>query len=462
MYFIYNFLLRLLTLLLSPFWLTALVFIPGWRAGLWARLAWLPRARRDAFGDLPRPRIWFHAASVGELSAVAPIAAAFKERNPAAAVLVSTATLSGLALAAEKIPAASQTLLLPLDFPGTVRRMLRLVEPDLLVITETELWPNLVREAKRAGCQLALVNGRMSPRSFQRYRLFRGFLRQILACFDLLAVQTESDGDRFLTLGANPQRVKIAGNTKFDQVPTDGVRSLGIELRLPQERPVWVAGSTRPGEEEIVLDAFLRVRAEVPEAVLVLAPRHLERLRAVEHMLGERRLSFTHRSRVARELLDFPVILVDTMGELAKLYGLGRVAFVGGSLVPLGGHNPLEPAVLGVPVLFGPHTEHFAKTVEILKRRGRAQEVASAEELAAAVIQLLLHPEEAQARGEAARQAVSAHRGAAELNAELLQKLMLIKRWSAEVKGWRAETSTGAPKAIGKDSLLDDWPEWPL
>jgi 3-deoxy-D-manno-octulosonic-acid transferase len=239
---------------------------------------------------------------------------------------------------------------------------------------------------------------------------------------------------------------------------------LSSELRLSRSRPVWVAGSTRPGEEEIILDAFALVRAQVPDAVLILAPRHLERLGEVEKMLLARRLEFTTRSRVPTELLDFPVVVLDTLGELAKIYGLGRVAFVGGSLAPWGGHNPLEPAGLGVPVLFGPHTEHFSKAADILLERGAAAVVHDARDLAAAVLVFLLDPEASRRQGELAREAVASHRGAAGQTATLLQKLMLIKRWGSEVKNWRSETLAGASsKPAGSPSaMLDDWPEWPL
>jgi 3-deoxy-D-manno-octulosonic-acid transferase len=190
----------------------------------------------------------------------------------------------------------------------------------------------------------------------------------------------------------------------------------------------------------------------------------LERLGEVEKLLQARRLNFTTRSRVPTELLDFPVVLLDTLGELAKVYGLGRVAFVGGSLAPFGGHNPLEPAGLGVPVLFGPHTEHFAKAAEILLERGAAAVVHDAPELAEAVLYFLRDPAASQRQGELARQAVASHRGAAGQTATLLQKLMLIKRWGSEVKNWRSETLSGASsKPAGSPAgMLDDWPEWPL
>ncbi|NTV53177.1 MAG: 3-deoxy-D-manno-octulosonic acid transferase [Candidatus Firestonebacteria bacterium] len=464
MYWVYNLILRCGALLAAPWVIGVLPFLPKWRRGFWARLGFYSRDLRESLADLPRPRVWFHASSVGELSAVAPIAASLKERHPNLAVVVSTMTQNGYRLIEEKIPAMSQKMLAPLDFPGAVKRALRAVEPDILVIAETEIWPNLLRQAKRFGCQLALVNGRMSEKSFRGYARLGVWLRDVLDRFDVLAMQSEGDAERYLKLGANAQRVKITGNAKFDAVSADISRELSSELRLSRERPVWVAGSTRPGEEEIILDAFALVRAEVPDAVLILAPRHLERLGEVEKMLTARRLDFTTRSRVPTELLDFPIVLLDTLGELAKIYGLGRVAFVGGSLVPLGGHNPLEPAGLGVPVLFGPHTEHFTKAAEILLERGAAGVVHNTVDLAAAVVFFLRDPEASRRRGEAAQQAVASHRGAAGQTATLLQKLMLIKRWGSEVKNWRSETLSGASsKPSGNPSgMLDDWPEWPL
>jgi 3-deoxy-D-manno-octulosonic-acid transferase len=464
MYLMYNLILKMVALLASPFVIGVLPFMPKWRRGFWARLGFYSRDVREALADLPRPRVWFHASSVGELSAVAPIAASLKERHPNMAVVVSTMTQNGYRLIGEKIPAMSQSLLVPLDFPGAVSRALRQVEPDILVIAETEIWPNLLRQAKQYGCQLALVNGRMSEKSYKGYARMGAWLREVLDHFDLLAMQSEEDAERYRRLGAKAQRVKVTGNAKFDAVPAETTRELSSELRLSREQQVWVAGSTRPGEEEIILDAFARVRAQEPKAVLILAPRHLERLGEIEKMLLSRRLDFTTRSRVPTELLDFPIVLLDTLGELAKIYGLGRVAFVGGSLAPFGGHNPLEPAGLGVPVLFGPHTEHFTKAAEILLERGAASVVHDARELAEAVLVFLRNPEISRRQGELARQAVASHRGAAGQTATLLQKLMLIKRWGSEVKNWRSETLSGASsKPSGNPAgMLDDWPEWPL
>jgi 3-deoxy-D-manno-octulosonic-acid transferase len=460
MYFLYNMLLKAGTLLLLPIFPGMLLCWPKCRRRLRDRLGFPSRRVRDAFQTVARPRIWFHAASLGELSAVEPIVGALKERNPDIGIVISTTTLTGLEQVKHKIPLASRALLLPLDYPGAVKRIMKMVEPNLLVLTETELWPNLIRQTKRLGIQLAMVNGRLSQRSLRRYQWISRLISRMLKSFDLMAVQSEKDAERFKLLGANPQRLKVTGNVKFDTGARSQLKVLRSELRMDSPRPVWVAGSTRPGEEEIILQAFKEVQERIPDAVLILAPRHLERLREVEQLLVRQRTAFTYRSRVSKELLDFPVIILDSIGELAEIYGLARVAFVGGSLVPLGGHNPLEPAVLGVPVLIGPHTEHFARPVEILLKSGGARVITTAEELAAAVINMLSHPEEARQCGEQARQSVSAYQGAAGRTVDLLQKLLLIKRWAGEERNWREESLKTNPDSFAsKETISDDWLE---
>jgi 3-deoxy-D-manno-octulosonic-acid transferase len=457
---LYNLLLPVVGLLGLPVWLAALAVRPRLARGLGQRLGFLPKALREVIQAAPRPRVWLHAASVGEIAAIAPVARLLHERDPQLSLVVSTMTQSGQEQARRQIPFAAAILLVPLDFPGAVRRSLRLAEPQLVAIAETELWPNFVRRAKRQGSQLALINGRMSERSFRRYRRFRPLLRRLLERFDLLAVQTEKDQERFQALGANPQRIKVIGNVKADAPVEADLAPLRAELRLDPERPVWVAGSTRPGEEEIVLEAFQEVLRAQPSALLILAVRHLDRVREIQRLLGEKRLAYALRSRVSKELLDFPVILVDSMGELAKFYGLGTVAFVGGSLMPFGGHNPLEPAAWGVPVLLGPHTEHFAQAASSLVAAGGAQVVNQAQDLAQAVIQLMSHPREAKRRGKQARQVVASSQGAAVETVELLQKLMLIKQWAGEVRRWRQESLAQAPRPAPSEKLPDDWPEW--
>jgi 3-deoxy-D-manno-octulosonic-acid transferase len=377
--------------------------------------------------------------------------------------VVSTMTASGFKVAKERVPGAAEKIFVPLDLPGAVRRALRRIEPDLLIVAETELWPNLILETKRAGCQVTMINGRISEKSSQRYAWMKSLTADMLQAFDLLAVQTEADARRFVALGAKAPRIKVTGNIKnlgSPQVPGD---QLAAELRLKPGTPVWVAGSTRPGEEEIILEAFSRVRAQVPDATLILAPRHLERIGAVEKILRERQLPYVRRTAMFQELLNWPVILLDTLGELAQIYGLGTVAFVGGSLVPQGGHNPLEPAVAGVPVIMGPHHENVTEPMNFLQQAGAAQVAGDAETLAAAVSACLLNPETARARGEQGRRAAASRQSAAGQTVELLQKVMLIRRWGTEVKNWRSEGTTAAGTRAGaNDPWLEDWPEWPL
>lgn len=460
MFLFYNIILYGLSLLLSPLLMLTLPFSPKWRKGIWSRLGWYPRKIRETFREMSRPRVWIHAASMGEIVAISPVARLLQERNPEMAIVISTATLTGYMHAQAKMPFAAAVILAPLDYPGAVKRAMNMVEPNMVVIAETELWPNFIRQTKRRGSQLALINGRMSEKSFKRYALVKDLLRRMLDRFDLVAVQTEKDGERFRNLGANPQRLKVIGNVKFDVPSEAGLEQLREELRIAPGRPLWVAGSTRPGEEEIILDAFSQVLEQVPDTLLILAVRHLERLGEVKRLLVQRRLAFALRSHVSKELLDFPIILLDTMGELSKVYGLGQVAFVGGSLAPFGGHNPLEPATLGVPVLVGPHTEHFAQVSSILVERGGAQVVKNAEELARAVTTYLTHPDQVRHSGEQAKQAVAAYQGAAMQTVDLLQKLMLIKQWAGEVRRWRQESLQTNAYPSQQETLPDDWPEW--
>lgn len=460
MYALYNFLLVLGTCLAFPAILAGLTFSRVWRTRLKDRLGFPPKAVRENLQTLPHPRVWFHASSVGELSAVAPIVRALKARHPPTCVLVSTQTLTGLAQVREKIPESAQALLLPLDYRRATRRILRWVEPDLLVLTETELWPNLIREARIRRVPLALINGRISDKSFPRYWKIRRLLRRMLDAFDLIVAQSEKDGERLQALGANPQRMKILGNVKGDLEPRWETPALRTELRLPEERPVWVAGSSRPGEEEIILEAFARVRSRLPQAVLILAPRHLERLREVELLLQRRRLAYTRRSKVSQELIDFPIILLDTMGELARVYPLAQAALVGGSLLAFGGHNPLEPALAGVPVLMGPHTGNVATLLKALVEGGGAKVVNNAEELGQAVIKWLEQPALARRAGEAARRIAQAQRGSAGKTVDWLQKLLLIKNWAREVRNWRAESvKRNSQYAVARERPPENWPE---
>lgn len=459
MRFLYNTILKVATLIILPF-LPFMLISKKIRNGFSNRLGWLPKEKVLKIKELPEARIWFHAASVGELSVVAPIVHYLKERDPGLGIIVTTMTMSGLNHVAAKIPQVDCAFIAPLDYPGVVKRVVKLIAPTLLVIAETEIWPNLILSAKKAGSQLALVNGRLSEKNVGRYKLMGSLITKTLEKFELLTIQSETDAERFIQLGANPQRIKILGNVKSDDKTAIVKTDFRKELRLQPEQPVWIAGSTRPGEEELIIDAFIKVKEKVKNAVLILAPRHLERLREVERLLTAKKQAFTLRTKVSKELIDFPVILLDTMGELAGLYGVGQVAFIGGTLAPFGGHNPLEPALLGVPVVMGPHTDHFSKTTEMLVKSKGAVQVKDVEALAGVVERLLANPKEQKTMGERAKKAVADAQGNAGKTAEMLQKLMLIKQWASEVKTWRQDAVKNNNYNQQKETAMDD--DWLL
>lgn len=394
-------------------------------ASLWGR--WVGRGSperraewRERLGrDVPAPRpagVWFHGASVGEARLVRTLLDALRRRCPDVPRSASALTPTGRAALPEP-PETDASFFLPLDFAPLQRRLVRAVAPAALVLVETELWPNLLDQAHRARVPVVVANARLSPRRMARYRRWGGLYRPLLAGLAGVAASSEEDAGRFRDLGADPARVRVVGNLKYDLAsPTVDAAALRTRLGVGPEAPVLVAGSTAAGEEEAVAEAFLALRHEHPAARLVLAPRHLERVPAVERLLDARGLAAGRLSAGAAD----GVIVVDRMGELAALYSLGFAAFVGGSLVPVGGHNVLEPAVFGVPVLFGPHTEHVAEPAQHLLDAGAAVRVADASELTAACLAWAHDPPGARARGARGREVVVRNRGSVERTIDLI------------------------------------------
>ena len=384
------------------------------------------RQRLGFMPDLPsqgRPRVWLHAASVGEVQVASALARAIKTRAPEAFLWLSTGTDTGRAAAEEQMPEGAPVVTIPLDAFGAPSRAFNRLAPDLIILLETELWPNFIRSARLTGARIMLANGRISKRSVKGYGRVKFFFKEVLAYLDLMAMISEDDRDRILSLGAIPDRVRVAGSAKYDllisRADRNRVAALGRELGLTG-RPVLVAGSTRPGEETLVLDAYVRLAADFPGLHLVLAPRHVNRSREVEALIKSRGLSYVKRSQPGEQKIQDPaVILVDVMGELFYLYGLGRAAFCGASLVPLGGQNPLEPAVWSVPVLYGPSMDDFAGPRDMLEAAGAGQTVADGEELYQKAAALLADPEEALRRGRAGFEALTAHDGASGRLADL-------------------------------------------
>jgi 3-deoxy-D-manno-octulosonic-acid transferase len=364
---------------------------------------------RERLGRLPpdlvariagRRPFWVHNASVGELAAATPLVHALRERFPGHPVVISATSLAGRDLA-RRIPEVDGAFLLPLDLGPCVERALATLSPAAFVFTETEIWPNLLRALARRRVPALLVSGRISPRAFRRYRRIRAFLRQVFEHVALFAMQSEGEAERIRALGAPPDRVEVTGSLKLDAVAS------AAAFEIEPGGPLWVAGSTHAGEEEACLGAFLRLRRRFPDLRLLLAPRHLGRTAEVEALLAGSRAGFVRRSRLdGRWRGDPPILLLDTLGELAGLYRHAAVAFVGGSLASVGGHNPLEPARAAVPVIVGPHVESVAELVARLESSGAALRVADPAELERAVDGLLSDP----ARRE--RMAIAAGRAA--------------------------------------------------
>jgi 3-deoxy-D-manno-octulosonic-acid transferase len=392
-------------------------------------LHWAWRARREPeylrhwserLGYGPRPAqgaLWVHAASAGEVQAAAPVVAALKTGRAGLPLLITTTTPAGRRRAEALFGSETAVRYLPLDLPGAVRRFLIAARPALGLIIETELWPNLYRAAARRGLPMVLVSARVSARSARRYARFAGLFAAALSATRAIGAQTSEDARRFVGLGAEANRVSVTGNVKFDfAVPARvSAGAVALRARLGSGRAVWVAGSTHPGEESVLLEAHDRIRAHDPQALLVLAPRHPPRFAEVAALIERRATAFQRWSQISAASAVAPgcaVLLLDTIGDLLGLYAAGDVAFVGGSLVPIGGHNLLEPAALGRPILTGPHCENSAQVAQSLAEVGAAHTVRDAATLADLVARYLADPALRERDGAAGRAVVEANRGA--------------------------------------------------
>jgi 3-deoxy-D-manno-octulosonic-acid transferase len=408
MYRVYSVVLALLAIGYLPLFLVRKVWGAGYPVALRARLGCVTVPPPP----MPNGRFWVHAVSVGEVMAAIPLVQALRVRWPAADIVVSTVTATGERVARARLSEAAAMLTFPLDFPGTVRRTVRRVEPGCFIALETELWPNLLRALRQSRVPAVLANGRISDRSYRRYRLVRRVFRRVLDDVALFCMQSEEDARRIISLGASPERVLVTGNLKMEAPSGEaGAEQLWRRLLHLGQAPVVVAGSTHRGEEATMLDAFLAMRPAAEDLRLVLAPRHPERLDEVEGLARSRGLSVVRRSRVSAAN-GAPVILLDTMGELASLYAVADVIFVGGSLVPIGGHNVVEPALHAKAVVFGPHMANFRDAAALLLRADAAVQVKDGAELTAALGRLLTDVPARQALGRAAWSAVRSHQGA--------------------------------------------------
>lgn len=420
---LYSLALGLGTVAASPF-IAARLTRPPKRQATLARLGLGPLARPIA---MEPGGIWLHALSVGESVSALPLVHGLRRRFPAKPIAFSCGTGQGLATAREKLAEQADAIFIrPLELPWAVRPVLKALRPGLAILVEGDLWPGWQWALAEQGVPRMLVNGRVSPRTLRDYRRLGPLARELWRGFDQVLVQTATDRERLLSVGIDQHRVKVGGNLKFDSAPAtlDEARRLALagELGLAG-RTVLVAGSTHAGEEEPCLEAFARLKEHTPGLALLIAPREVERGGAVARLAQERGLKAARLSQgPASE--ESQVVILDMLGKLAAAYALGAASFVGGSLVSVGGHNLLEPAAQGVPVVFGPITHNFLEMARDLEEAGGGMRINSGAELAAAWGGLLAHPEQAQAMGRAARGFVDAHHGAVERAVETAALLL--------------------------------------
>lgn len=421
MYLLYSALLALALLVTLPWWIVQALRHGKYRAGLGERLGRVPVRLRRQPGC-----IWAHAVSVGEVLAVGRLVEELQRRFPGRAVVVSTTTATGQKLARQRF-GDENVFYFPLDFAFAARPYLRALQPALIVLAETEFWPAFLRVARASGAKIAVVNARISDRSFPRYRFFRFLLRRVLAKVDLFLAQSDEDARRLRAIGAPAERVQVSGNLKFDiraGAELAIVDALARHLKRERVACTVVCGSTVEGEEELCLDMFRRLRDAGRGAFLILAPRHPERFDAVAELCRASGLDFWRRSQwTGSEPLSGGVLLLDTIGELRGLYRLATIAFVGGSLVPRGGHSILEPAQFGVPIVAGAHTENFREITSIFLRE-KALVVTTAEAFFADVQRLAGDPALRQSLGGNALRTMEANAGATERTLDAVAALL--------------------------------------
>ncbi len=382
---------------------------------------------RDSSGH---PRIWIHAVSLGEVKVAAAIINALRHIRHDCSIVVSTTTESGRNMAQETFGTEIPVVYAPIDFVGSVGIALSRIRPDVMVFLETELWPSWLRQAHRMGIKTVLINGRISLKSIDGYLRFRFFFREVLKNFDAFSMITDGDAGRIESMGANPKKIEINGNAKYDLLASTVEPAAEAEIRgvlnLNAMDRVFVAGSTRKGEETMIFDAYEKILKDFPDTILLIAPRHIERSPEIGAMIESRGFEYQLRTDFGEgaKRRKKQVVVLNTFGELFNVYSIGTIVFSGGSLVPLGGQNPLEPAIWGKAVFYGPHMENFLDAKAILEDADAGVEVENPEDLADKAIRLLRLPEELRAIGERAKEAVLKNEGAAEKHARVIAKLL--------------------------------------
>jgi 3-deoxy-D-manno-octulosonic-acid transferase len=421
MYTIYNLFLNFAFGISFPYLFLRALLDKG---GVWERMGRLPKEKVKFLSS--KNIIWLHAASVGEVKALTTIIPQLKKINPDYSLIVSVVTESGKREAQQSLKEVEFVFHAPIDLKRFVKRALASLNPCALIIVETELWPNLIKEAKKRRCGVALINGRISGESLSKYLLLKSLFSETLSYVDLFCMQSDENAERIKKLGAENDKIKVLGNLKFDRMITQiseiDKNVLKKRLSIPQDLKVMVGGSIRRGEEEILVRVFKRLKKDGGDLLFVFAPRHLDRIKKIEKMLSQQELDFVRRSKLDKEtpLENQRIILLDTMGELAGIYAIADVAFVGGSLVPIGGHNLLEPAIYGVPVIFGPYVDHFKTAADLLIQCEGGIKIKNEEELYTKTLDLLKDEDKRKRMGKSAQEAIKKQSGASQKTAHLI------------------------------------------
>lgn len=426
MYFIYNTLLLIISLLSSPLFLIAMAK-KKYRKGLSQKLGFIPpNLLLKLSGSRP---IWIHAVSVGEVMATIPLIQEIKKREPSQKIVLSTVTVTGNYTATIKAREVDAVIYFPFDYPFIVKRVIKKIAPKLFITLETEIWPNLLRWLRNNYIPSVVISGRISNRSYHKYRWGRFFFSKVLDNIDLFCMQTEVDTQRIIDIGAKADRVITVGNLKFDQqvsiLASEEKADLYRMFNLKEGQRIFIAGSTHKGEEEIVLEVFKNLKKSYKDLILMLAPRHPERFDEVSNLLAHHRLPRIKKTeiKVGKEGNHRDVILLDTIGELSNLYSIGTIIFVGGSLVATGGHNVLEPVVYKKAVIFGPHMENFSEISRSLRESGGGLQVHNQEEFLSKAKMLLQNETVRDKLGEQAFEIISHNQGAIKKAMEVIEKL---------------------------------------
>ena len=419
-YFLYNLVFTILSFCALPFfYLKALLVKESFHRERWGFYS--PEVFQKLGG---KTRIWLHAASVGEVRVALSLLGEMKKGYPRHGFVVSTTTPQGRAVASQA-HGVDVALLAPLDQPWVVSRAVKLIKPRLLLVTETELWPNLLKVVKRKGVPIILFNGRVSRQSYRFYRPLRFFFSDVLNNFDALCLKSGIDRERMMNMGAPPNAIHVTGDLKFHQVfasaESDSER-LRQELKLSQMETILIAGSTHEGEEEIILRVFKELQINCSQLILILAPRHLQRIPRVEGLLESQGVRWVRRTMISEDRRPEEVILLDTLGELVALYGLGTAIFVGGSFGRVGGHNILEVLAQGKGVIFGPHMENVSEVAQLVVERGAGVQVSTPDELREVVERLIADPSHGRKMGEKGLALIQEHQGALERTLKIVKE----------------------------------------